>query len=119
MFEKNMKIAYLVDFYGEVLDPHVKAIMQSYYEDDLSLAEIAASEGVSRQGIRHTIKRGEEELTFLEDRLGLAKKYAEIECIGDALSNLAEQVSKRYGDSAEDLVKEVLNLKEKLLNKGV
>ena len=119
MFEKNMKIAYLVDFYGDVLDEHTRALMEAYYEDDLSLAEIAASEGVSRQGIRHTIKRGEEELTFLENRLGLAKKYAEIENIGDTLAKVATAVSERYGEGARDITEEILNLKEKLLNKGV
>ena len=40
MFEKNMRIAYLLDFYHDVLDEHTAAVMKSYYNDDLSLAEI-------------------------------------------------------------------------------
>ena len=72
MFEKNMRLSYLLDFYGEVLDEKTRRIMSYYYEDDLSLAEIADGEGISRQGVRHIIKKGEEQLTFFEERLGLA-----------------------------------------------
>ncbi len=79
MFEKNMKLAYLLDFYVDVLDDHAANIMRAYYEDDLSLAEIAASEGISRQGIRHVIKKSEEQITFLEEKLGLAKAHERIE----------------------------------------
>ena len=41
MFEKNMKISYLLDFYGDVLDERVRSVMDAYYDDDLSLSEIA------------------------------------------------------------------------------
>ena len=75
MFEKNMKLAYLLDFYVELLDEHSVNVMRAYYDDDLSLAEIAKGEGISRQGIRHIIKKSEEELFFYEDKLGLAKKF--------------------------------------------
>ena len=44
MFEKNMNVAYLLDFYGDLLDERTKGIMTAYYEDDLSLAEIADGE---------------------------------------------------------------------------
>ena len=108
MFEKNMRLAYLLDFYGEVLDEHSRSIMTAYYEDDLSLAEIAEGEGISRQGVRHVIKKCEEQLDFLEERLGLAAhakvtaeacaKLSEISAAlaasGDsALCNYAEEIS--------------------------
>ena len=79
MFEKNLKLAYLLDFYGDVLDEHTRSVMKAYYDDDLSLAEIAEGVGISRQGVRHVIKKGEEQLSFLEDRLGLAAHYEELE----------------------------------------
>ena len=87
MFEKNLKLAYLLDFYGDVLDEHTRAVMTAYYDDDLSLSEIAEGEGISRQGVRHIIKKGEEQLTFLEDRLGLAEHY---ERLSDAAIMLEE-----------------------------
>ena len=79
MFEKNLKLAYLLDFYGDVLDEHTRGVMNAYYDDDLSLSEIAEGLGISRQGVRHVIKKGEEQLSFLEDRLGLAEHYEQLE----------------------------------------
>ena len=73
MFAKDMKLAYLLDFYIDLFDDHTAAVMRAYYEDDLSLAEIAAGEGISRQGVRHIIKKCEEHILFLEERLGLAR----------------------------------------------
>ena len=73
MFEKDMKLAYLLDFYIDLFDEHTAGVMRAYYEDDLSLAEIAAGEGISRQGVRHIIKKCEEHMLFLEERLGLAR----------------------------------------------
>ncbi len=92
MFEKNMKIAYLFDFYAETLDPHIAGALQSYYEDDLSLAEIAAEVGISRQGIRHLIKKGEDQLLYLEEKLGLAKRHRELEGACDSLLLLADRL---------------------------
>ena len=86
MFEKNMKIAYLIDFYADVLDDHTRDIMKAYYNDDLSLAEIAEDEGISRQGIRHIVKKGEDQLLSLESKLGIAKKHEEMIMISDELS---------------------------------
>ena len=77
MFEKNLNIAYLLDFYGEVLTDRKKDALDSYYNNDMSLAEIAEDMGISRQGVRDTIKKAEEELLFYEEKLGLAKKFDE------------------------------------------
>ena len=40
MFEKDMTIGVLLDFYGDVLSPHTQALLSRYYAEDLSLAEI-------------------------------------------------------------------------------
>jgi predicted DNA-binding protein YlxM (UPF0122 family) len=101
MFEKNMRLAYLLDFYGEVLDEHSRSIMTAYYEDDLSLAEIADGESISRQGVRHVIKKSEEQLDFLESRLGLAKRA---QATNEACSLLAE-ISKSLAASGDDSLK--------------
>ena len=77
MFEKNLNIGYLLDFYGEVLTDRKKDALDAYYNNDMSLAEIAEDMGISRQGVRDIIKKSEEELLFYEERLGLAKKFDE------------------------------------------
>ena len=99
MFEKNMKLAYLFDFYQDLLDERTARIMRAYYEDDLSLAEIAEGVGISRQGVRHLIKKGEEQIIFFEDKLGLAKSSAVTEGAISELSRLASEAEK--SDSGE------------------
>ena len=77
MFEKNLNMGYLLDFYGEVLTERKRDALDFYYNDDMSLAEIAEEMGISRQGVRDIIKKAEEELLFYEEKLGLAKKFAD------------------------------------------
>ena len=98
MFEKNLKLAYLLDFYGDVLDEHTRSVMKAYYDDDLSLSEIAEGVGISRQGVRHVIKKGEEQLTFLEDRLGLAEHYEELA----EAAELIDSIKKSLNDGSLD-----------------
>ena len=103
MFEKNMRIAYLLDFYEDLLDPHIGNVMRAYYDDDLSLSEIASGEGISRQGVRHLIKKGEESLEFFESNLLLAKRHEELSCAAEALIRLSYSLNKsnRTDDAAE------------------
>ena len=89
-----MKIAYLLDIYGELLDGHIAEVMHAYYDDDLSLSEIAADDGISRQGIRHLIKKGEEKLTLLEEKLGLAKHYSELSDVCKSLADVSASLSQ-------------------------
>ncbi len=93
MFEKNMRLAYLLDYYGEILDDHTKSIMKAYYEDDLSLSEIAAGEGISRQGVRHVIKKCEEQLEFLESKLHIMEKTIEIESAVSEILKISNSLS--------------------------
>ena len=75
---KNLEISYLMDFYGNLLSDKQRDIMQLYYQEDLSLAEIAAEVGITRQGVRDNIVRAEKELLHFETALGLWKKFARI-----------------------------------------
>ena len=113
MFEKNMKIAYLIDFYADVLDDHTRDIMKAYYNDDLSLAEIAEDEGISRQGIRHIVKKGEDQLLSLEAKLGIAKKHEETLMIGEELSRIIERLESINSD--EECVNALKEISKKLL----
>ena len=101
MFEKNMKMAYLLDFYEGLLDRHTSEIMKLYYNDDLSLAEIASGAGISRQGIRHLIKKGEEQLSFFDEKLRLADRYAELESVGSELAKIKRTLSDIGGHERE------------------
>ena len=65
--------------------------MKAYYDDDLSLSEIALDLGISRQGVRDLIKKAEEELMFYEDKLHLARRFREAGEHAAALHRLSEQ----------------------------
>ena len=93
MFEKNLNIGYLLDFYGEILSERKRTVLEFYYNDDLSLAEIATEIGISRQGVRDFIKKGEEELLFFEEKLGLAERFRAYEETAERIHALAERES--------------------------
>ena len=90
MFEKNLNIGYLLDFYGELLPERKRSTMDMYYNEDFSLAEIAEQMGISRQGVRDIIKKCEEELIFYEEKLGLAAKLQNAERQANELCRLAD-----------------------------
>ena len=71
---KNLDIIILFDIYGEMLTQKQQDFICYYYNDDLSLAEIAENEGITRQGVRDAIKRAEAQLYSFEEHLGLHKK---------------------------------------------
>ena len=74
MFEKNLAISALLDEYAAVLTERHRVLLNYYYNEDLSLAEIASLVGISRQGVRDGIKKAEEELFFLERGLSLMQR---------------------------------------------
>ena len=90
MFEKDLKKAYLLDFYGDVLTERKKEVLDMYYNEDLSLSEIADQIGISRQGVRDLIKKAEEEIFFLEEKLGLAQKMSALKFHSDNMLTMAE-----------------------------
>lgn len=75
MSEKNLEISLLLDMYHAMLTEKQLRILELYYNEDFSLAEIAEHEKSSRQAILDNIRRGEKKLVELEARLGLLKKF--------------------------------------------
>ena len=77
--EKNMELSLLLDFYGELLSEKVRRATELYYNDDLSLSEVAEDMGITRQGVRDLIKRAEGNLYGYEQKLGLYKRCWEMQ----------------------------------------
>jgi predicted DNA-binding protein YlxM (UPF0122 family) len=75
MSEKNMRYCLLLDFYGEVLSENQREMMDLYYNEDFSLSEIADEIGITRQGVRDAVRRAEESLDTLEEKLGLIARF--------------------------------------------
>ena len=102
---KNLEISFLLDFYGDVLTEKQRDVMEQYYNDDLSLAEIADNFGITRQGVRDSIKRGEGILLELEQKVGFAQRYRAVQQGVAQLESLARSIrfanSNSYSPNAE------------------
>ena len=107
MFSKDMTVGYLLDFYGELLTARARRITEQYFCLDLSLSEIAESEGISRQGVRQTIKRAEESLRFYEDKLGLAAHFAGIREKAEEIGRLAAALAASDDGAARDAAEKI------------
>ena len=109
MFEKNLEIGFLLDFYGDLITERKRTVLDFYYNDDLSLAEIAVEIGISRQGVRELIKKAEEELRFYEDKLGLTERFRKTQECAERLIGLIEQNGDNEGvvDAARELAEAV------------
>lgn len=83
MFEKNLEIGLLLDFYGTTLTERKRTVMNLYYNEDFSLAEVADEVGISRQGVRELIKKSEAELIELEEKLGLVARFVSLRRLAD------------------------------------
>ncbi|MEM1485524.1 sigma factor-like helix-turn-helix DNA-binding protein [Oscillospiraceae bacterium PP1C4] len=97
---KNLDISLLLDFYGDMLTEKQRDVVELYYNEDLSLAEIAAHSQITRQGVRDSIKRAEGVLLGLEERLGLVKKFRRIQDGLDLIVRDARYISdynSRFG----------------------
>ena len=116
---KDLKISFLLDFYGEMLTQKQREVIEYYYNDDLSLAEIADNEGITRQGVRDSIKRGEAVLLEMEERLGLAKRFRKMQDSIERIVQCAQDIhfyNSEYGYSKkiEEKADEIIRLAKEL-----
>ncbi len=98
VLEKNMEISLLFDFYGQLLKQQQQQAVALYYNDDLSLSEIALELGITRQGVRDCIKRGESQLFTYEEKLGLMKRFRETEAGLYEIESLAKKLIEKYDE---------------------
>ena len=90
---KNLDITLLLDFYGDMLTDKQRSFISYYYNDDLSLSEIAADEGITRQGVRDAIKRAETQLVAMEERLGLVARFENMKVGLSEIIEYAEEIA--------------------------
>ncbi|HIU40655.1 MAG TPA: DNA-binding protein [Candidatus Aphodocola excrementigallinarum] len=99
--ENRNYLIILYDYYGELLDEDDKSYFEDYYFDNLSLAEVASNNNISRNAVHKHIKKVEEKLLFYEDKLKLYSKDKKIK----------EKIDKINNKSLQDLIIDLLNLK--------
>lgn len=92
--EKNLNISVLLDYYGELLTKTQFNCTDLYYNCDYSLSEISEHEGITRQGVRDSIKHAEELLLKYEEKLQLHKKQVKI-------NEMLEKIKTLSGENEE------------------
>lgn len=118
MKSDTFHMSMLFDYYGDLLTEKQRELFDLYYNEDLSLAEIAEHAGISRQGVRDAIVRSEAVLRETEDRLGLVRKYggyeSKLEQIRQAAGYIAQvNASLRNFEIAKN-VDQILRLTEEM-----
>lgn len=109
--EKNIEISLLFDFYGQLLKEVQQRAVELYYNDDLSLSEISDQLGITRQGVRDSIKRAEKSLYSFEEKLGLLKRFQETEKGLFKIEELSRELYDRYD---KELVRQIIETAESL-----
>ena len=110
--EKNVKISILLDIYGKMLTEKQYSLLDDYYNNDLSLSEIAENENITRQAVRDNLKNGENNLFEYEEKLGFMKKSIEQE---EKVEKILSEISKIEENISDEKTTKVLeNVKNKL-----
>ena len=102
MVAKLLDLAYLFDFYADILTDKQRDYFDLYYHQDLSLSEIAENEGITRQGVRDVITRAEGLMRHMEQRLGLVARYRRVREDADSIMALANEIVALSGGSYVD-----------------
>ena len=100
---KNLYISSLLDVYGGFLSDKQRKITEHYYNDDLSLSEIAENEGITRQGVSDLIRRTEAQLTAFEEKCHYCERFLRLK----ELANIIDESEKPE-------IKEILNIIDEL-----
>ena len=86
----------LLDFYGQLLTERMRSTLELHFAEDMSLAEIAGQENISRQAVHDAITRGRRSLEEYEAKLGLIKRFmSQQSVIRDAVDALEKNDTKR------------------------
>ncbi|WP_236785754.1 YlxM family DNA-binding protein [Anaerococcus ihuae] len=104
--EKLVQVARLFDTYGSLLNEKQKDVINCYYNEDLSLNEIAENNNKSKQAISDMIQRSVDKLFEFENELSLIKKKNQLR---DDLSLLRELIESSNQSEAIDMIDEMIN----------
>ena len=104
--EKNVKVSMLCQIYGKLLTEKQLEILTDYYNNDLSLSEIAENNQITRQAVRDIIKKGENKLFELEEKLLFMEKTMKQEKL---LQEVLNELSKIEDASSDKKIEKILN----------
>lgn len=109
--EKIVEQGLLYDFYGELLTKHQRKIYEDVVYNDLSLAEIAEENGISRQGVHDMVRRCNRTLQGYEDKLHLIERFMQVRINVSRIQELAEDLEL----TREELITQIRHLTGQIL----
>lgn len=95
-----------LDFYGNLLTEKMRTTLEYYLDDDLSLAEIAETMNISRQGVHDTIKRATKQLEEYEKKLGLVARFTSQR---NTVEKAIELIDKGDNAGSKKVLEDLLN----------
>ena len=107
MKQDALQMTLLFDYYGDLLTDRQKQCFDLYYNQDLSLSEIAQLEGISRQGVHDAISRAEAQLSQLEQITGCVRSARAAARTAQRLEALARRLAALPGDEAQAIAGEI------------
>ena len=111
--EKNVKISILCQLYGKLLSEKQLEFIDDYYNNDLSLSEIAENHGITRQAVRDMLKKGEKKLFEYEEKLLFMKRMLNQE---KKIEEILVELTKIQKDYTDNEVASILENVKKELN---
>ena len=115
MEEKKLAMVLLFDFYGDLLTEKQREYFDLYYNEDLSLAEIAENEGISRQGVRDILRRGEATLRDTEEKTGIVSRFLwmqeRLTALAAEARALADRLPEEEASRARHIAEELTQMK--------
>lgn len=87
---KDFRLSLLLEYYGPLITEKQRSLLDLYYNEDLSLAEIAQNEGITRQGVRDSIKKAETALFSFEEKMHLLDRFEKIELALEKIRSITD-----------------------------
>jgi len=109
-----MRFPLLLDTYGVLLTERKREILDYYYNDDYSLSEISELTGISRQGVRDSIKKSEEEINGYESKLRIVEKHEKASELCECAIKKVTLLAQRKDSDVSGQACEVLALLEQI-----
>ncbi len=108
---KNLEFSVLLDFYGALLTEKQFQVMELYYNEDYSLAEIAGTLGITRQGVHDAEKKSEKLLLEYEEKLGLCSRFRRVKA---DLEIIRSGVMRLQGPDKQEIMEKIDNVLEEV-----
>ena len=114
--EKNVEISVLCQLYGKALTEKQYEVLNDYYNNDLSLSEIAENNNITRQAVRDITKKGENKLYELEANISLMKKIFDEEKIITKIKSNLDEIEKlaNSNKNTEEISNKIKQIKKQL-----